>query len=278
MVGIMSENALIDEASEYIENKLLDYRRKFEILYSSTTDNAKRTSHAGTLKEIERDIKKLKAGLFTMDDCDKYKIKIEDLQNHRNNPELRKEINEYKIIRNIHVHPLNKYSHNHEINSIWSYLQFFEREYLGLLSEQNLRLDYGHAYQRDKFFTTYNELVRFILRYGELLEQIDHATGGGNKEYRERLLTIQGKQYRDVIIKTGKFLRSIERFIDDLFEAEAQGENVILDPERRVEISGDQSTLNGVTAREALTDLEHFITEFIDFIKIPELTKIEEEE
>jgi hypothetical protein len=70
-------------------------------------------------------------------------------------------------------------------------------------------------------------------RYGELIEQIEAATSSGNKDYRERMVTIQSKQYRDIIIRTGKFLNSVESFVEDVFNAEKNGEHVSSNPSER---------------------------------------------
>lgn len=271
----MADN-LINAAQGYIESRLSQTKRKFEIVYSSSKDQNKRQQILDTLKDIERDLKKLRAGYFTVQDLGRYKITVEELQANRTDDLARpRDISEYTILRNVPIHPINKYSKNREVNAIYSYLKFFESEYLGLLSEQNLRLDYGHAFQRDQFYLTHHELIRFVLQYGDVLEQIENAS---SKEYKERLISIQGKHYRDMILRTGKFLHSLEKFIADLEHSEAQGEKVMTEPEKIVEISGDNSNLNGITARQALNDLKKFVAEFVEFLKIPEIKKIEDEE
>jgi hypothetical protein len=268
---------LIISARAYVEEKLLQTRKKFELVVASLTDSKKKSELLESIREVERDIKKLNAGLFNEGDLKKYKLEIQDLKNNISGVSIEKGIGEYKILRNIPIVNLNQHSFNQEINALWSYMQFFEKEYLGLLSEQNLRLDYGHAYQRDKFFTVFNETNRFIQRYGELLEQIEDAAIRGNKDYRERLISIQGKQYRDVILRAGKFLHSLDSFIESIFEAEGHGERVLLEPEKTVFISGNQASIEGLTSKNALLDLNRFVKEFIDFLKIPEIKKIEEE-
>jgi hypothetical protein len=274
----MGENPLISSSKLYIEQRLLQTKRKFELVYSSAKDTAKQQSLKNTIKDIDRDLKKLHAGLFDTGDLKRYKIELEELSSNKDSNLEKKSISEYKILRNIRIDKLNRYSNNTEVNSIWSYILFFGKEYLGLLSEQNLKLDYGHSFTRDKFFTTYNELIRAFERYGELLEQIDKATTNGNKDYRERLLTLQGKSYRDLIIKSGNFLRSLEKFIEEIFDSEQQNIRVLVEPEKIVSISGEVSNIDGITAKDALLDLYRFVQEFIDFIKIPEIKKIEENE
>ncbi len=269
---------LISSSKDYVLQRLNQTKKKFEIMLNSGTGLNKQQEYMNLLKQIERDIKKLSADLFETSDLARYNISIDELQQHRADNQVRTNISEYTILRNINMVKLNEISHNEEINSIWSYLQFFEREYLGLLSEQNLRLDYGHAYQREKFFTQFNENLRVLERYGELLQEVESAEKSGNNEYRERLLTLQSKQYRDVIIRTGKFLQAVDLFIDDIFDSEMNGERVIMEPDKIVEISGGRSNIDGITAREALKDLHLFIGEFIEYLKIPEIKKIEDEE
>lgn len=273
----MAENPLIAVAKKYIEQRLFQTKRKFELLLPGVKDAKKKQSMQETIKEVERDIKKLQSGMFEINDLTRYNITAEDIESHRSNTTRRKSIGEYKILRNINVEHLNDYSTNSEVNSIWSYLQFFGKEYLGLLSEQNLKLDYAHSYTRDNFFTLYNETIRVFERYGELLEQINNADGKGNAEYRERLISIQGKSYRDIIMRSGKFLYSLHNFIEEIFDAENEGQQVIVEPNKIVEISGEHSTITGITSLEALQDLNDFVNEFIDFTNVPEIKRIEEE-
>jgi len=252
-------------------------KRKFEIVSGTIKDGPKKDNISSSIAGIEKDIKKLNMGVFTVEDLKKYKIDIEVLTDYIGSTSM--EIKgEYKILRNVPILKLNKFCRNEEINSIWSYFLFFGREYLGLLSEQNLRLDYGHAYQRDRFFNNYNACLRVIENYGNVLEQLDNATASGGKEFKERLLNLQSKQYRDVIVHVGKFAHSIEAFIEDILEAEKDGEKVLLEPEKIIEIKGEMATIDGITTRQALMDLYLFIEEFIQYIKIPDLKKINDED
>jgi hypothetical protein len=146
---------------------------------------------------------------------------------------------------------------------------------MGLLSEQNLKLDYGHAYQRDSFFTHYNQIIRSMGDYGSVLEQIIAADANKNNEYKERLVKVQNKGYRDIIMKTGNFLFAIQDFIEDIYRCEREGEKVFMEPDKIVEIKGVNSMLEGLKAKDALSDLLEFVHEFIKYIKFPDLRKIE---
>jgi hypothetical protein len=273
----MEDKDLIHAAKDYVEAKLLQTKHKFDIIAGTVKDPTRKEGIRQTVGNIERDLKKLAADLFTLDDLRRYKVDREDLQNYLENASMGEQGN-YRILRNIPVEKLSKLSKNEEINSIWSYLVFFGKEYLGLLSEQNLRLDYGHAYQRDRFFNSYNECVRMMENYSEILEQLDGAGQTGTKDYHDRLVKVQMKQYRDVIIRVGKFLRSIEDFIEDILEAEKNGEKVLMEPDRLISINSETSLINGVSSRQALMDLYLFVKEFTDFLKIPDLHKVDEEE
>lgn len=269
---------LIQATASYIREKMLQTEHKFEILYSSARDNMKRDQIVRTLKGIKQDLNRLESGNFNSTDLFRYNITEEDLKNHRPDEIARQESQTDKILRNIPIVNLNKFCNNNEINRIWSYLKFFESEYLSLLSEQNLKLDYGHSYQRDKFYTSFHETLRTITRYGELLEQIEEASIRGNKVYKERLIAIQSKHYRDLILKVGKFIHSIRSFIEDIKEGEASDERVLMEPDKIISIEGGNSNIDGITSEAALNDLHEFITEFISFLKIPEIKRIEEED
>jgi hypothetical protein len=269
--------SLIDFAKEHIEAKIIKVKKKYELIYSTAKDQAKKDSFMKTIQEIDRDLIKLTNNTITETDLKKYEITAEDLEKYLSDLQKPKAGN-HKILRNIIIEKLNKLSVNEEINSIWSYLNFFGREYLGLLSEQNLRLDFGHSFTRDDFFTLYNKTIRTMEDYGQILEQLQTAALTKNNEYRERLIIAQNKGYRDIVLKTGRFLNAIHTFIDDIAATEKRGERVLLEPDKVIEIKGETSNIDGLTAREALMDLYQFVGEFIDFLKIPDLKKISEED
>ncbi len=273
----MEFNSLIDFTKDHIEAKIIKVKKKYESIYNSTKDQAKKDSFVKTIQEIDRDLTKLAKKVITEADLKKYEIYIEDLEKYLSDSQQPK-IGNYYILRNVIIEKLNKLSTNEEINSIWSYLNFFGREYLGLLSEQNLRLDFGHSFTRDDFFTLYNKTIRTMEDYGQILEQLQSATLTKNNEYRERLIIAQNKGYRDIVLKTGRFLNAINSFIEDVIETEKGGERVLLEPDKIIEIKGEASNIDGLTAKEALMDLYQFVKEFIDFLKIPDLKKISEDD
>lgn len=273
----MADNSLIEAAAEFIEAKILKIKRKFEVIYSSSRELEKKEEALKTIEGIDRDLNKLRAGYLTLPDLEKYELSEQELKLYIDNLHKPKE-GEFRILRNVIYERLNMFCMNEEINWAWTYLNFFGKEYLGLLSEQNLKLDYGHAFQRDKFFTLFNQTIRVLEEYGNILTQIEAAESNNNKVFRERLEKVETKEYRNVIVKTGKFLHTIQRFIEDIYESEKKGEKSLLEPDKLVEIDGEHSSLDGLTARKALMDLNQFVTEFIDFMKIPNLEHISEDD
>lgn len=272
----MADNALIEAAAEFIEAKILLVKKKFEVVYSSSRDVAKKESALKTLESIEKDLNKLRSGYMDYPDLEKYELTEQELRMYIGNLHAPKD-GEFKILRNVNYERLNTFCMNEEINWAWTYLNFFGREYLGLLSEQNLKLDYGHAFQRDKFFTLFNQTIRVLEEYGNILNQIESAEALNNKIFRERLEKVETKEYRNVIVKTGKFLHTIQHFIEDIMESEKKGEKALLEPDKTVEINGEHSSLDGLSARKALMDLYQFVVEFVDFMKIPNLEHISED-
>ncbi len=271
----MNRNALLDKAKNYIADRLIQTQRKFEVIYSTTADQKKKESILKSVNEIERDMKKLLNGRFAEDEMAKYHITFDELANYLENSQFQ-DVTKYKILRNIPIVRLNQFSKSRDINIIWSLLNYFGTEYMGLLSEQNLRLDYGHAFQRDSFFTNFNQIIRALSDYGKVLEQIEAAEANNIKDYKESLLKVQSKEYRDIIIKTGNFLFALQDFIEDIWRCESEGEKVFMEPEKIVEIKGVNSMLEGLMAKDALNDLLEFTHEFISYIKFPDLRKIEE--
>jgi hypothetical protein len=271
----MLEKSLIENARDYIAEKMMLTQRKYESIYSTITDQKKKESILKSINEIESDMQKLQSGRFNEDDIVKYRITVDELKDYADSKHGQ-DLSKYKILRNIPMIRLNDLSKSRDINLIWAFLNYFGSEYMGLLSEQNLKLDYSHAYQRDNFFTQFNQIIRLIEDYGNVLEQIVVAETNKNMDYRERLVKVQNKDYRDIIIKTGHFMFSIQDFILNIEKCEENGEKVFMEPDRIVEIKGYNSMLEGLKAKEALADLLEFAKEVITYIKFPDLRKIEE--
>lgn len=271
----MDISDLIQTTKDYIEERIEQTRKKLLLVYKTTKDDTKKFELETTFRQIDKDLQKLDLGQFDEKDLVRYGISSQDLE-MAFEEKLHERHTVYKILNNIRIQAVTSNTRNEEINAIWSYLLFFGDEYLGLLSEQNLKLDYGHAYQRDQFYTLYNDTVKLVKEYGEISDQIAHAELSGNKEYRTRLIHLQNKQYRDVILRVGKFLRSLQAFIQSIFTSEEAGNKALLEPEAIVQIEGTDSSLNGVTARRALQDMARYVEEFLDYIKIPDISKIEE--
>ncbi len=271
----MEINDLIQGTKEYISERMEQTRKKLLLVYKTTKDDAKKLELEATFRQIDKDLQKLELDQFEEKDLIRYGISPQDLEVAMAEL-LHRKSNVYRILHNIRIEPINSNTRNEEINAIWSYLQFFGREYLGLLSEQNLKLDYGHAYQRDQFYTLYNDTLKIVTEYGNISDQIAHAELTNNKEYRSRLIQLQNKQYRDVILRVGKFLKALQSFVQSVFESEKEGIKSLLEPEAIVQIEGTDSSLNGTTAQRALQDLARFVEEFLDYIKIPDISRIEE--
>lgn len=271
----MEASELIRGTKEYIAERIEQTRKKLLLVYKTTKDDSKKFELETTFRQIDKDLQKLDLGQFEEKDLVRYGISLQDLE-MAFEERLHDKRATYRILNNIRVEPVTPNTRNEEVNAIWSYLRFFGQEYLGLLSEQNLKLDYGHAYQRDQFYTLYNDTLKVVSEYGEISDQIAHAELTNNKEYRSRLIQLQNKQYRDIILRVGKFLRSLQTFVQSIFSSEEEGVKALLDPEAIVQIEGTDSSLNGVTAKKALQDLARYVEEFLDYIKIPDISKVEE--
>jgi len=266
---------LIRGTKEYIAERIEQTRKKLLLVYKTTKDDAKKLELESTFKQIDKDLQKLDLGQFEEKDLARYGISSQELEMSFEE-RLHNKHHTYKILNNIRIEPVTPNTRNEEVNAIWSYLRFFGEEYLGLLSEQNLKLDYGHAYQRDQFYTLYNDTLKIVAEYGEISDQIAHAELTNNKEYRLRLVQLQNKQYRDIILRVGKFLKALQMFVQSIFTSEENGIKALLEPEAIVQIEGTDSSLNGVPARRALEDLARYVDEFVDYIKIPDISKVEE--
>ncbi|MDD5067566.1 MAG: hypothetical protein PHF84_11030 [bacterium] len=165
------------------------------------------------------------------------------------------------------IHPLLI---NEEINAAIFYLQIFENELWGPLSDFHLKLDYFYSHEREKFYNKSEVVKRLIKQYFDVLDELSNLEI--NNVYSEKLKIMKNKQERVILIEGVKFISEIDIFIEQLINDYEGSQNTILNPNDAINFSDIEGKrfLDGWVVIEALRFISKFCKEFMEIIKIPE--------
>ncbi len=165
----------------------------------------------------------------------------------------------------------DRFVNDREVNNLYLYMKFFEKDFLPFLSETKLKLDFKYSLERDSFYHKFQDLLR---RLSDLISEIERADNEQfradlEEEIRKRIF----KMKRSLSIELDRFFKRVESFAADLIEdlnGDAlkclNGDEVIeFDP-----IEGERY-LDGVVVKDALEEIKRFAEEVIDYLDIPDI-------
>jgi hypothetical protein len=154
---------------------------------------------------------------------------------------------------------------------ISAYLEFFEHEFLPLLSETKLKLDFKHSLERDGFYHRFGNLRRLLLDLNDEGSRMDPYFV---EKHAEDLRQRSFKKKRNIAVETDKFFRSLAGFTTDVAEDVGHGGSVCLNAgdtlhfDRRIE---GTRYLEGRVVRDALDELNNLAKEIVSFLNVPQI-------
>jgi hypothetical protein len=152
-----------------------------------------------------------------------------------------------------------------------AYLEFFEHEFLPLLSETRLKLDFKHSLERDGFYHRFGNLRRLLI---DLTDEGSRMDPYFVEKHAEDLRQRSFKKKRNIALETDKFFRSLAQFTTDVSEDVGHGGSVCLNAvdtlhfDRRIEGS---RYLEGRVVQDALEELNNLATEIVSFLNVPQI-------
>jgi len=157
-----------------------------------------------------------------------------------------------------------------EIFNIMMYVRFFQGEFLPVLTEKRLRLDYKFSIERDSFYGRYKDIERSLNDFREENERLSNGTlrREMERESYTRLIRLRGRIKSD----SAKLFRAIHKFCEELIEdADGDGVKCLNGSEEIVfdEIEGKR-LLAGRTASDALVVLAGFSSEVVAYLNVAE--------
>ncbi len=238
------------------------------------------------LKQINKAIKQYELVLkTTSSQIQKQRVKKEliKLKNYRDNlqhvfsileePEEAISEDEFKsfpLLNQILAFTEEKYLADSEINNIYHILSCFENEFIPVLTERKIKLDFKYSLERDSFYNLYLELRKRVSDFEEQLLIIENGkyTEGTLLEIKNRLL----KKRRVLLIETDHFFRKIKKFSDELIkDIEKNGSECLnKDDTLNFELIEGKRYLEGYIVGHAIRMLNTFAKEVLMYLNLPE--------
>jgi len=242
--------------------------KQFEAVFKSTKDPTQR-------ERVTRELNKLKT----------YKDKLESFHDFdQSELEETPRVDEFdgftylkilleKASKGKKAEGQNRYG-DRELNYLDMYLVFFENEFLTILSETKLKLDFKHSLERDSFYHRFENLRRLFEDLHEDSSTIDLYAG---QKHEEDMRKRSFKKKRNVIVDSDKFLRSVSLFSGNLVEDIEAGGLICLNADDVLHFDRIEGKryFEGKQVKEALRELQIFTREVIEFLNIPRIASQE---
>jgi hypothetical protein len=219
------------------------------------------------------------------------KTRVKELRDYKDKILKTFDINEQKLIEeeNENIEEESKFhfldtvipddfkngSFDFEISGINAYLKYFDKEFIVVLSERSIKLDFKYSIDRDNFYHKFKDLQRKMQDYEEEIIQIEKSAYTKNEQLERKQRNL--KRMRLIEIETNKYFKSMEKFCMELIEDIEQDGSKCLNSDDQLEfdrIEGEKY-LNGLTVYEALKMIRDFSREVIQYLNIPQIGQME---
>jgi hypothetical protein len=241
--------------------------RQFEAVFKSTRDPAQR-------ERVTRELRQLKV----------YKERLESFHEfdpqELEEPDRPDELEEYPYLKRAVDAGAEKDSpasrvnaadyQDREIFQLALYMALFESEFLALLSETRLKLDFKHSLERDSFYHRFENLRRLLADIREDTSRMEEHLG---QKHEEEMRMRSIRMNRNAIMEAVKFFRNLITFAGDLSEDIDGSGSICLNPDDllRFDKLGGRRLLEGLPVREALASLFEFSREVVEFLNVPQI-------
>jgi hypothetical protein len=239
---------------ERIKKDLYKYIKKLQTLVPDFDPSKE------TMEELER-------RLFQTNIFPSQKKEDSMFQNYYNESVEKDQISwDYKI-------PMKKASHHcndQEINFLFSSIDFIQKEFWPILSEQHIRLDFTYSQERQSLRLQFDELIREL---NSLIETVEDYALAENPDFRDQLYKMKNKQIRLFLINANEFFKKLKDFLNRLLSELDKRTSVIKNLDDRIEFNPqfeEASLLNGYTIREALVEFIDLIQFILKKINLPD--------
>ncbi len=176
---------------------------------------------------------------------------------------------DYRILKNI---PVRQYRNDHgdrEMDTIISYMDFFEKNYLPILSEYYIKLDFNNSMKRDSYYIKFMDIKKILKEYNYELDILHNEEYNTIAIHRDK--SIVYKIRHQYMLELDSFFKDLRNFLRYILNEYKGGGNVIMNPDNRIDLNEfeEYRALNGYRVVEALEEIKEFTEEIIRFLSIP---------
>ena len=162
-------------------------------------------------------------------------------------------------------------SNDQEINFIGTLVNVLDLEFLPILGDSHIKLDFSHATERDSV-VKHIENIRRNMKV--LTETIEEYSAAEKQEFREQLGRMKNKQARIFIAEAYEVFKKFREFLEKLLGDMKEGGGVIMNLGEKVRFNPrfEKATiLEGREVSEAVHEFLNFIREAMENINVPNL-------
>jgi len=243
---------------ELLSNKMV--LKQLEGVYNTSTDAIQKKRVAKDINAMKKMIKSLEGKLVELG------IEHEIIEEEDTGIG-----DDYDILGSIAVNKVREDSKDREIDAITSYLNYFEKNYLSILSEYYMKLDFNHSSKRDEFYPKFMEIKKIINEYHYELDVLNREEYNSIAFYRDKSLVHKIKHRYLLVLD--KYFKELKNFLKILIDDNAEGGIIVLNSNDRLildELERNRK-LDGYTVLDTIIEMYDFSEEITIFLSLPDI-------
>lgn len=247
--------------------KIYNIKEKLLVTFKAASTGKQKRRISNYLSKIEKIIKDIEDGNII--NHEELNIFSEELKKSRNTK--LKEKDESKIsylarIENLQISDKNKDS---EMDLIYSFLMYFEKNFSVPLGSNYLKIDYYLSKKRELFFAHYEAVKHLLKEYIDDILLLDELKFNEQiEQYKSRL----GQQKKYLFIKLSELLHELKEFYEEILSDKNTGRKSFFNPEEKYKYKfdvDDNSEFEGVDMGSIVNETYNFTNEFIEILRMP---------
>jgi hypothetical protein len=250
------------EEGHSLQDELLSSKmilKQLEGVYNTSGNIVQKKRVAKEINELKRKIKSLEGQLVVL-----------GIENEIIEEEEAGIGDDYDILSIIPINKVREDSKDSEMDAITSYLDFFEKNYLSILSEFYIKLDFNHSGKRDEFYPKYMEIKKIINEYNYELDVLNREEYNSIAFYRDKSLVHKIKHR--YLLALDKYFKELSSFLKILIDDNAEGGIIVLNSNDRLILDDLEKNrkLDGYTVLDTIVEMYEFSEEVIKYLSLPE--------
>jgi hypothetical protein len=235
--------------------------KQLEGVYKTSTSLFQRRRVAQEMRDVKSLIRDLRGKLLIRRSEEEYaEQETREVEEH-----------EFSILRAIPVQKYREDSRDREIDEVISYVDFFEKYYLPILSDYYIKLDFSHAIKRDTFYPRHMEIKKALKEYDYELDILNREEFNRIAHTRDK--SVIHKLRQRYMLLLDRFFKDLRAFLDSMLDDLQKGGNIIINPYDQVNLSEFEHNrrLDGRSVAGLLEEMKAFSGELTRYLSLPNM-------